>query len=266
MVVVLTAGLYGPLLTTLSPRAYFSDPDVYGYVWRNMALVRPQYGLPGVFRDLPLPHVINGSLWTLFYEVACYLGVLLVGLLGLLRRRGLMALAMAVFLLGCTVSFLPAIDTAMPARLWAMRNLALPFAVGTAFYVWRDEVPLGWLGLPVAFAAMLLLNEVQLQRMGVTLFLCYAVFVLAYLPGGPIHAYNRLGDYSYGIYIYAFPMQQLVMFLIAPLSPLQNMALAFPLTLVLAILSWHLVERPCLASRGRLADLLASLPSRRINA
>ena len=75
--------------------------------------------------------------------------------------------------------------------------------------------------------------------------LSYGVLWLGLAQMPSLLAYNRLGDYSYGIYIYAFPLQQLAASMGA-VTPLSNMAVAFPLTLICAVLSWHLVEKPAL--------------------
>ena len=64
-------------------------------------------------------------------------------------------------------------------------------------------------------------------------------------------AFNRIGDYSYGLYIYAFPVKQTVARLAPGVEPYAMFALAFPVTLALAALSWHCVERPALALKSR---------------
>ena len=76
--------------------------------------------------------------------------------------------------------------------------------------------------------------------------LSYGTLLLALRPGGPIRAYNRLGDYSYGIYVYAFPVQGLMVWAFGPQTPLMNILTAFALTLLCAVVSWHLIERPAL--------------------
>ncbi|MDO8654733.1 MAG: hypothetical protein Q7R66_21385, partial [Undibacterium sp.] len=87
------------------------------------------------------------------------------------------------------------------------------------------------------------------------------LFYLAYLPAGAIRKYNALGDYSYGVYIYAFPVQQ-ALASIYPGIPVPAMLLgSATLTLTLATLSWHLIEKRALHLKGFLSTRPAKLPA-----
>ena len=81
----------------------------------------------------------------------------------------------------------------------------------------------------------------------------YLVFYVAYGFGGRIRAFNRLGDYSYGIYIYAFPVEQTIAHLVPGISVASLMGISAIVTLILAMLSWHLLEKRAL----RLKDIAA---------
>ena len=259
VVLTLTVLVIGPAVTALPHWSYATEPGSWSYVPRNLSLVHLQYDLPGVFRSNPYGPAINGSLWTLFHEVACYAALLVAGLLGALRHRHRLTLLIA----GYAVFYLslPALRDSLgvPAKLLAFRDLSLPFVIGVLFFNWRARVSLRW-SLGAGLAAIPWLGWGGTA--GPVLFalaLVYGVFLLAYRIGGPIRAFNRLGDYSYGIYIYAFPMQQLAVHLWPGHGPLTNIALATPATLILAVLSWHLIERPALASRASLHARLTSL-------
>jgi len=76
--------------------------------------------------------------------------------------------------------------------------------------------------------------------------IAYVLFYLAYVPSGFIRKYNQLGDYSYGIYIYAFPVQQSVAHLMPGVSVLQMVLVSAAATSLLAIFSWHLLEQRAL--------------------
>ena len=241
---LLTVLLLGPATTRLPLGAYLGDPATFTYLPRNLSLAFLQYDLPGVFADNPFPTAINGSLWTLVHEVLCYGGILAIGLFGAFRAPARMAAAGVVFVLAwIAASQLPD----LPRILDRFFHLAPAFAVGTAFYVLRRRLVLHPLGFAVLAAAAILLHGTVLAKSAFLLALAYGVFWFAYVPGGWLRAYNRLGDYSYGTYIYAFPVQQLWAWGLGPMAPGLNIALALPVTLLLAVLSWHLIEGPALA-------------------
>lgn len=251
--ILAVAFLLGPVVTALPAGSYLAHPETWAFVVRNITLLSVQFDLPGVYEELPYT-AIEGSIWTLLYEVLCYVGVFVLGVLGLLKRPGAMAMVFAAFLalyLGVRVAGLD-----LHPKLANLITLALPFGVGTAFYIWRDRLPLtlwGVLGLGLlAWAAKgtVLYGPVFSVALG------YAVFWAAYIPGGFLRAYNRLGDYSYGIYIYAFPLQGFAVWLWGPQTPLMNMALSLPMVLIPSVLSWHLIEKPGLALREPLGRWL----------
>ena len=254
VVLALTVLLLGPAVTTLPYATYFEAFETIRYLPQNLLLYRQQYELPGVFQDHPMPGVINGSLWTLFYEVVCYAMVLVLGLSGALARKRVMLAVIAVYLAVYGAVMLEAVP--VPYKVDKFVELALPFIIGVAFYIWRDRVALRWsIGLAlaaIAFAAKASVLYIPLF----VLALSYAVFVLAYRPAGVLRRYNALGDYSYGIYILAFPMQQLTVHVLGAHSPVQNIFYASIPTLALAVASWHLIEKPALSSRRRLAQTL----------
>lgn len=242
------AFLMGPIVTTLSPQAYFADPVTWLFMVKNLLLAVPQYWLPGVFADQPYPNV-EGSIWTLFYEVVCYFGVFVAGLLGLLRQRWLLSGLILAF-----AAVAVAVDTLEPnlhLKIIKTLELGLPFALGTLMWLWKDRLPLNILGVAGFLALAVALAATPFFNLALVVFLAYATFWAAYVPGGWIRAYNRLGDYSYGVYIYAFPAQGLAVWLTGgdAMNPYLNMLISLPLTLIPSVLSWHYLEKPALGLR-----------------
>jgi peptidoglycan/LPS O-acetylase OafA/YrhL len=126
------------------------------------------------------------------------------------------------------------------------------FLSGVLFYINRDLVPTnGLIGLGLGMGAALAYRTMLLPILAGS-FLVYAVFWFAYVPDGWIRKYNDLGDYSYGLYIYAFPVQQTLAALRPGIAPLPMFLAAFPLVAGLAVVSWHVVEKPSLALKERI--------------
>lgn len=254
VVVILTAAFYGPALTTLEPSAYFARAETYSYVPRNLSLAFLQFELPGVIADNPYPGAINGSLWTLVHEVACYFGVFLLGVFGALRSRRGFPLFCAAYLALFVATMFPEMKAQLPAKILAFRDLSYPFVLGMMLYHWRDRIVLSWVAVAILAVLAAALRGTLLFDLVFVAAISYTAFVLAYRVGGMVREYNRLGDYSYGLYIYGFPVQQAVVALGWSDGPVENMMIAFPIALGLAILSWYLVEHPALERRHRVAD------------
>lgn len=254
--VALSIALAG-LATDVPWRAFVASPVTIDYAWRNALAWEVRFTLPGAFAGNPYPGAVNGSLWTLPVELRLYVAVAISGIAGLLARsdRCAAALAVLVALFLWKPEWLP-----LAPQNSSTRNLALLFGVGALACVARDRVPLS-LAAFVAAIAIFIANPWGVGR-GVwfLLTLAYGTLVLAYHPRIQWRAYNRVGDYSYGLYVYAFPVQQTIVAHVPGLAPGELFAASFTVTLALAALSWHALERPALALksrfRGRGADRL----------
>ena len=248
--VLLTILILGPAFTTAPLSTYFTSKDTARYLVYNVTLFKGvAYVLPGVFAANPWPDAVNGSLWTLPSEVRCY--VALLAAWALLRAVGVVRhFKWAVALTWCALfawHILSMSHTTLedsPARLWLM------FCSGAAIYAFRDRVGLSPRWLVVALAAIALSATTLTAGHGMafgivySLALPYVMLCAAYLPRGRILAFNRLGDYSYGTYIFAYPVQQSLMHLFPSLAPLPMFAAALCITLPLAVASWHFIEKP----------------------
>ena len=239
---ILTIIIAGLLLTTAPAAVFWAEAD--DYFIRNMLLFNLRYTLPGVFETNPYGTAINGSLWSLSYEVTCYTGVLLCGLLGVLGRKSIFAAISVLFLILYAVAMI----TDLNPRIEQLTRLGLPFLTGMIFYTWRHYIPLSWgilAGLTL-LAVVAWFTPLFLPVFAVLL--SYAVFVIGYARIPTLQHYNLLGDYSYGVYIYAFPIQQLVV-QAGVTTPIINIAISLPFTVICAVLSWHLIEHPAMKLR-----------------
>ncbi|KPF78965.1 hypothetical protein IP88_02750 [alpha proteobacterium AAP81b] len=248
MLIVVPLGLWAAF-GTIDLGSFLGDRDTLRFWWRNAVPIGGAYSLPGLFVDHQMPGVINGSLWTIPYEVRCYLTLALSLWVGLALPRGRFT---AIIVAGLAVALvLPWAGLGLPEVVERSRGLFFSFYLGVLAWLWRDRLRLSW---PLALAGVVLPlllpvdlpDRTELAQLGFG----YAALVAAFaLPLAVKTASARLPDYSYGIYIYAFPLQQAAIALGAA-TPLANLALAFPLTVVAAGLSWHFIEKPALALKG----------------
>lgn len=241
----LVAFVLGPWVSTWQTSDYFESPEPYLFFVRNTLLLFNVYTLPGVLDGQPYPAIV-GSIWTLKHEFLCYFGVFLAGVLGLWTSKARAGLTLSVY---CLLWYLSAEMVTVSGLLTQLHALSMTFAIGIAFHIWRAHIPLSGWGILASCGLAALTRDTIWYHATLSLAIAYTTFWLAYIPAGILRAYNRLGDYSYGIYIYAFPVQGLVVWAFGSQTALENMLYATPPTLALAILSWHLVEQPSLRAR-----------------
>ncbi|MGB3797620.1 MAG: acyltransferase, partial [Alteraurantiacibacter sp.] len=206
LVLLLSMLVLGPIMTSRTVEEYFADPLAWIYVPSNLSLAFRSDALPGVFIDNPLGFAINGSLWTLFYEVVCYGGVVATGLIGLLSMPRLFAVFLALVFAGHFASVLYEPSGGLLHRLDLLGQLGLPFAIGMAAYGGRDHFRHGPAVALILWIMAAVLVQTPFLPPAIMVALVYTVLWLALVPKGPLLKFNRVGDYSYGIYIYAFPI------------------------------------------------------------
>jgi peptidoglycan/LPS O-acetylase OafA/YrhL len=226
---------------------YVSEPDgPWSYLWRNAALWMSQPAIAGTPFAVAYPGTWNGSLWTLFWEFLCYLALAVLGLVGVLRRRWLvLALAVLLWLITAAKTLMPAINEAyFDTFLGTVApRLLLMFAIGAALWVFADTIPLDplFIGAALLFLAAALVSGLDYRMLGGA---AWAYLLLALGCRLPLRFGSR-NDISYGVYIYAFPIQQAMALTgLAAIGWLWSAALAVLLTVPFAVASWFLVERP----------------------
>lgn len=258
---LVTALLLGPIDYYRSHGSfdgYFNEPGGPAtFVGMNALLLMRQFTINGVFEGAPLgAGVLNGSLWTLFFEVLCYLILAGLAALGLLKQKWRWCVpALAVVFYAITV--LAPIVGWHSFTLTALARLGSAFLTGATVAVYRDQLPFnGWLA---ALSGVLVVGTALLGG-----FLTVGYVALTYLilwaAGRAPRALHRIGsvnDVSYGVYIYAWPVQMMLAIAGAPaLGFGWYVVLCVAAVLPLAAASWWLIEKPAIALKGRLPDRL----------
>jgi peptidoglycan/LPS O-acetylase OafA/YrhL len=245
----------GPLNTHLSLPDYFSNPGTWSY-FKNLGLINLQWGLPGVFIDNPFKNVTNGSLWTLPIEVTMYGVTLCLGLLGVYRFR-YAVLALFVFVLVLQMRLMndphAAEITFKLFPIWLGETRFSTLYLGAAvLYLFRDVCKFNW--RPASLCLLFFIGSFATPAFKMVMFLTlpYLVLYAAFAVIPYLNRFGRFGDFSYGLYVYAFPVQQtIVHFTGGRLSVFRFFCLSFIATLVLAIISYYLIERPSLHLKRR---------------
>lgn len=246
---LLTVFILGPLVSTLPLTEYFGSAATWLHLLKNSTLFAGvSFVLPGVFAGTPYPEAVNGSLWSLPLELRMYL--LLAGcwfLAGRLNRDvQVWARRMfpAIMLLGTLITLYCYLTGKIPNH---HPRLAAMFFAGATARLYADR--LRWSGLLAAgLTILLLLVSIFMRNWLESLYVLLMPYCILYVAHRqiPLVSDLRLPDYSYGIYIYSFPLQQLFVQLLPGIQPLPMFALSFSATLVLAALSWYLVEKPAM--------------------
>lgn len=226
------AALAGPLLTVLPLGEYAASPGPLWFVLVNLSLTGFETSLPGVFGGNPFPDVVNGSLWTLRYEAECYALVLLLGWTGTLNRWTVAAM-LAVFFLA--------------SARWiggSRTEFASLFFGGAAMYMWQPPLR-RWMAGSACFVLILALLTRSFWLAAATAGAYLIIYAARALR--PVRLPWQ-SDLSYGVYLWAFPVQQAVTMALGVYAAWWvNVALSLPPVLALAWLSWHYVEAPALA-------------------
>lgn len=249
----------GPLCTKLSLLQYFSEFKVWKFFYSNLGLYERTPFLPGVFVDNK-SRAVNGSLWTLSYEVTMYLIVALIGFLGLFRRR--YGVAFVVFVFAAYYIFSVS-HPELAVEYFSKANgkflrLSLYFLLGALFYIYRESIYLNLFGVLGLWVLSGLAYGGPIFKFIFAFSLSYSVLWLALVPKGAILAFNKYKDISYGVYIYAFPIQQLVISLSGGISEYQLFFYSLLLTLPLSWVSNAYVELPSLRLGRRITTYVSS--------
>lgn len=246
VVTVLMCLLIGPIVSTTRWQDYWTSYYTFRY-FGNVALYPVAQILPGVFVEKIYPIVTNGSIWTLCYEFTCYI---FVAAFGLFFRKSWWV-ASAIFSIAAATIFLTYISPRSFVEFFCF------FASGGLFYVLRRFIALD---IRLFLLALGMIAAAVLGRSWLTACLAtfgaYALFYVAFSDIFPANVATRYGDLSYGVYLFGWPVQQLMT--AVALTPLSNFLASIPIVLVCAALSWKLVERPSLTKKHAVAAWVAN--------
>ena len=278
--IVFAALLIGPLVTTLPATLYFTGPTFLTYFLNIAGWVH--YALPGVFAGNPSPDV-NGALWTVPYEIGCY--VIFAGLMisGAIKRpRFVLLFTYCILIVAVPLSVMTSLRATPAASFveWAAQELFLQrgsllwpaFLIGVVLYQLRYHVPFsktaagGIVCAAILASAIgdftLLFDNPAVHVIALPL-LAYLTVMIGLSPMPRLPGFET-GDYSYGLYLYHVPFIQLLIHYFPQAWIGERwwtlFFAGFPLALTAAVVSWHVIEYPVLKLRKRFSFAINHRP------
>jgi peptidoglycan/LPS O-acetylase OafA/YrhL len=248
---VVTALVVAPVAALLTGRSVTSvfteEPSALRYIWGNAGLLITQYEIAGLLPENPNPLVVNGALWTLVFEAACYALVGALGALALLRRARWSVPVVAVVVWCLTLAQEAGVEVLVGDDTL---RLLLAFLIGATMWLYADRVPMrSWLAVVAALVLLISIASLENYRLlGVVPAAYLLIWVGTCLPW----SFSLRQDLSYGVYIYHWPVLQLLAATALVTVPVPVFLLVGgAITGMVAFASWHLVEHPALLQKNR---------------
>ncbi len=244
--ILLSAFLLGPLLTVFTLKEYFTDPQLYEYFGNLYGNVH--YHLPGLFLNNPVEGLVNAQLWTLPVELYCYLGIIVIASLDIYRRSYLLLPLIAVWF-AFVIYFVIFLGHDLHQRPTTVTEDTLMMASYSGMLCFRFRQHIPWhpflFVISAGFSWWAL--AYPLYDVLAPLPLAYAtVYIGLFNPARNKHALS--GDYSYGIFLYGYPIQQAYTAIVSPdfHTWYWNLLFSMPVIFLVAMFSWFCVEKPAL--------------------
>ena len=252
--VLVTTFVMGAAVTSMPLSDYLTDPDTLTQPFKVLSFLQTEMYLPGTFEANP-EHHSGATLWTLRYEFLAYIGTFIAFAFGLLKSRKLIAMQFVAFAIAYPVAVRTGLYDALPATAQAMLRFGLAYGLGAAIFAFRDTLRFH-LWAPVLFLGLAaLLHKTPEMEILFNLGIASIVFWLAYVKAPQWNWLQKLDDVSYGIYIYHWAVLQCLILINPAFNTLALAITAALISAALAWISWHVIEKPALKSKSRLANI-----------
>ncbi len=251
---ILAALVLGPIVTSLPLAQYFTNPATWLYIPTTTSLLVDDLNLPGVFMSVPFDDMLNVPLWTIRWEIMVYLLVVILYFIGFLASKakfgiffiGFMALYIVVTAFTNLRETIGPVDHAL--------RLGSTFLIGAALFMYRDKIRLNIFIAIALWLVVIAVKSTFLYQLSMFFAMSYSIFWIAYVPKGRLLLFNKLGDFSYGIYIFGFPLQQLVIWSMPNVNPMELFVYSSIIILVFASASYYIIEKPAMKKHKVLAS------------
>ncbi len=253
--VALMMFVVGPLGSSLPLSTYLSSPELWLQPFKVLSFVDTDMILPGGFENNG-EQLTSAPLWTLRYEMLCYVATLMAFSLGLMRRRWMVLLQFVGPAVIWTVCRQTGAFDSLPASVEALVRFSMAYGVGATAYAYRDRIRLHWSYPLLMVGAVAALHATAASDIALNLFLGSLVLILAFSHAPKLERFQSMGDISYGVYIYHWPVMQLLVHWMPGIGVAELLALSLPVIFATSWLSWTYVEKPTLRHKGTLGTWL----------
>lgn len=206
--VVLLSIIMGAFVSSLPLGKYITNSMTWRYLLNAVFVL--QHGLPGVFEHNIYGNAVNGALWTLPVEVACYIACFIIYKLGFLKRKRILGV-MVLYLVCALIGYQICTMLGMGLLLSAFRPIYF-FLLGHVLYVYRDRIPINFYLFVAALVGMVIFFALRISIVAIWIFYPYVLVYLAFMRKQCSSKVSFGGRFSYTIYLCAFPIQQLLIY------------------------------------------------------
>ncbi len=256
MLLVTVFGL-GLMMTKLSTFDYLTSPKTNEYMLRCATMVFGlRWYLPGVFEGNKFDTMFNRSLWTLPLEWRLYEYLALAYFIFYSLKTSTLSSFRILVPIGAACAFGAAsFSSVMQNKIDFGAVNTYMFLAGSAVYLYRERILIS-IKLLSVLTLLLIISTLNKDALSITYLaaLPMVILTIAYTQSKILLSFNNCGDYSYGVYIYAFPIQQTVIAIRPGVSLVGLTFFASVATLAVAVLSWKLVEKPALSQKEAMAE------------
>jgi len=244
--IVISAIIIGPVLSSISGINYFMDNRFIKYIYDNIIL-NTNYNLPGLFSSNH-SSTVNGSIWSIPYEVYCYLMLGCLYVFGVMAERKISTVIIFFIILDCATGNRYLFNW-IPSSNHDLKFLPLCFSFGVLLSIWQDHIKINsklvissWVFYLVYFN-----NEVRES----VFYVCFFMSVV-YLSSTKLLLKAKIkNDFSYGIYLWGWPTQQIIISILPKISSIELTLMSVPICATLGLISWLMIEKPSiLIGRG----------------
>ncbi len=271
---VFTIVVIGALSTTSTPGQYFSSVNTYRYLYNSLLSNELfQFTIPGSFAGNKAPDIINGSLWTLPYEFICYILLFLtlsaasLYLSTKFRRNAKLFVSVAVLFLCCymlngkyLIERLKDLLTGFSGSFQTGNSpvkFFIFFTTGIVLYYLRERIKINYLVFMAIVMLLVICNVAHIRALQIFMeFLTIVYSALLFAGMKSLNKFNLRIDPSYGIYLYAWPIQQLVAYYFN-LDGYVSMLFTLPAVLAVGVVSFVYIERPALKYVNRISQFIS---------